>query len=297
MYTDVIRNKYGYYELMKKPTENELRDYYANKYYQESKSTYSNEYSDEEKTYIRNKIQQKYEIIKDMLKESEKANPSILDIGFGEGWALSFFKELSWAVTGIDYSDFGSRTHNPEIVKDVILGDVNETISNLLISGNKYTVIWIDNVLEHVLHPLELLKNCRELLKENGVLVIEVPNDFSIVQHNLYKNEVVQNPFWVVNPDHISYYNREGLVSICNDSGLNCMDIISDFPIDFNLFNENTNYIHDKKVGKSVHEARIKVENLLHSISIEKTNQLYKALAELGLGRQITGFFIVGDKI
>ncbi len=72
--------------------------------------------------------------------------------------------------------------------------------------------------------------------------------------------------------------------------------ILADFPIELNLFNENTNYVEDRSKGKSCHWVRIVIENLLHSISIEKTNELYSILSMMGWGRQIIGFFMTGDK-
>jgi hypothetical protein len=66
---------------------------------------------------------------------------------------------------------------------------------------------------------------------------------------------------------------------------------LADFPIDFNLSNMDTNYVRDKSKGKNVHLSRVFLENLLDEISITNTVELYKALAELGLGRDITSFF------
>jgi len=54
----------------------------------------------------------------------------------------------------------------------------------------------------------------------------------------------------------------------------------------------NTNYYENKIAGKECHRARILIENLLSSISIEKTNRFYELLADLGFGRSIIGFFI-----
>lgn len=127
-------------------------------------------------------------------------------------------------------------------------------------------------------------------------MIIEVPNDFSVVQKYLSENKYISRQFWVAEPDHISYFNREGLISICQKVGWECLYTMGDFPIELNLFNENTNYVEDRSKGKSCHWVRIVIENLLHSISIEKTNELYSILSMMGWGRQIIGFFMTGDK-
>jgi len=71
MSEDVIKNKYGFFELLNKPTSRELDIYYSEKYYQDSKSsTYDLQYSDQEIQYIFNKILQKNLIMKEILGEN-----------------------------------------------------------------------------------------------------------------------------------------------------------------------------------------------------------------------------------
>ncbi len=285
----IVLNKYNFYELAKKPTSVELEDYYSKKYYQENKGSYEVNYTKEELLYFNNKIEEKYWIINKLIDTSEKKR-SFLDIGCGEGFTLQYFKNKQWDITGIDYSDFGCKKFNPDCVSSLLIGDIYQKMIPLIESCFKYDVVWLDNVLEHVLNPLHLLNECKKLLNENGVLVIEVPNDFSILQQYLMNNKYINSEFWVVIPDHISYFSKDGLTSIANEAGLKNEFTISDYPIDFNLVNPDTNYNIDKTKGKNAHRSRIEIDNLMHSISIEKTVNYYKALADLGLGRQIIAF-------
>ena len=154
--------------------------------------------------------------------------------------------------------------------------------------NRKFDLVWLGNVLEHVLDPLQLLIDCYNIASDKGLLLIEVPNDFSKLQLELKKQKLIDKDFWVLSPDHISYFNKEGLINICKKANWNTEKIIADFPIDFNLFNPNANYVMDKKAGKGAHLQRIRINNLMHQISIEKTNKYYEALADFGMGRQIT---------
>jgi hypothetical protein len=63
-----------------------------------------------------------------------------------------------------------------------------------------------------------------------------------------------------------------------------------DYPIELDLLNPNSNYVDDPSVGKASHKKRIEFENFIHSVSIEKTDQFYGSLIDLGLGRNITSF-------
>jgi len=285
----VVQNRFGFYELKKKPTPEELRRYYADKYYQApASSTYHSSYSSDELAYIQNKVDQKLRMIQSI--RGDKPG-TLLDVGAGEGWAVSHFAKNGWTCRALDFSEAGFKTHNPQHLPLLKCGDVFESLADLASEGASFDVIWMDNVLEHVLDPLELLKLVRGIGHKDTIYLIEVPNDFSPVQLAAWEKGLINNPFWIVDPDHISYFSREGLIALCREAGLQEKATLSDFPIDWSLFNSETNYVQNKQKGKACHNARVTIENLLHSVSPDDTNQLYLALAKLGVGRVLSGFF------
>ncbi|MDH5471996.1 MAG: class I SAM-dependent methyltransferase [Gammaproteobacteria bacterium] len=286
---ELIKNKYGYYEISNKPTADDLAEYYTKKYYQNGQGEYdaAGKYTDEEVLYFHNKIEQKYIASIEVCPDLLKSNKAFLDIGAGEGWALSYFSKKGWQCLGMDFSDYGCANNNPDQITNLLLGDIYSNLLSLCENQRKFDIVLIDNVLEHVIDPLQVLKNIRSLVAENGVLIIEVPNDFSVIQNELFEKKYVADRYWVAYPDHLSYFNKQGLQSLVADAGWKVKKIFSAYPIDFNLFNENTNYIVNRDVGKSCHHSRVAIENILHSVSVEKTIKLYEAMAEMGLGRDI----------
>jgi 2-polyprenyl-3-methyl-5-hydroxy-6-metoxy-1,4-benzoquinol methylase len=286
----VIKNSFGYYEVAQKPSAKELEEYYKKKYYQETQSkSYESSYSSEELDYFNNKIEEKIYVIERIIPLDKDS--TVLDIGCGEGWLLKFLAQRGIHATGIDYSRYACEKFNPECLKNFIEGDIYEILERLKLDGAGYSVIWLDNVLEHVLEPGTLLSTCRELLKPKGVLMVEVPNDFSVLQEHLLKNNHIDNDFWVVLPDHLSYFNRNGLKELAKAVGLKEIFAMGDFPIDINLLNSNTNYNRDRSKGKSCYEAKYRFENLIHSVSVPHAVDFYKALIELGIGRCLISFF------
>jgi len=292
MFDKVFENSFNIFELKEKPTEEDLKNYYKNKYFQENNGSYTIQYADDEVIYINNMINRRYGVIDNIIDKKE-TGMRFLDVGCGEGWALSFFKRKKWEVLGLDFSDYGCKSHNQNCLSNLRVGNIYETLTSLVIEKEKFDVIWLDNVLEHVIEPLSLLHVCKSLIKSQGVLVIEVPNDFSPLQQYLYNEGIIAKPFWVKIPDHIYYFNREGLDTICRSAGWETKFVMSDYPIELNLFNPNTNYINEPTRGKSCHQARIDIENFLASISEAKLINLYKLLAEMGLGRTIVTFLQV----
>ena len=188
MFKDVIINEFGFWELLNKPSPEELEAYYSKSYYQKSmSSSYESTYSSLEIEHRTNLIQQKYAVLKHLIPNSV-SKCRLLDVGCGEGWALKYFKEKLWDVVGLDYSDYGITIHNQSCLDQLIIGDISKNIVSLINENQEFDVIWMDNVLEHVLQPIVLLRQLRRLISPNGVMVIQVPNDFSLVQQYLYES-------------------------------------------------------------------------------------------------------------
>jgi len=290
-YDKVRLTPFGYYELSEKPGPDELREYYAAKYYQQSVRTHQHSYEEDELAFRSAKLEQKRIKVKSLIGDSLPDRPRFLDVGAGEGFALAHFEAAGWDVIGMDFSSFGCGTHHPRLLDRMIVGDISDSLTRLAAEGARFDLILLDNVLEHVPDPLALLTTVRRLMRPHSVLIIEVPNDFSVLQMHLLESGRLPRPFWVVAPDHISYFNHSGLRALAAAAGLDQRAVLGDFPIDFALCNENTNYAADKSLGKACHRMRVEIDNLIHRISPERANDLYEALGNLGLGRQIVGFF------
>ncbi len=287
---NIVKNKYGFYEVGKKPSNEELKEYYSKKYYQNEKGAYQKNYDKDELIFFNNKIEQRFEKINDLIS-TQSNSKKMLDIGCGEGFTLNFFKKNGWDVLGVDFSDFGCKANNPDCLDNIIVGDIFDETSKLIANNNKFDVVIMQNLLEHVIDPEKLIIDLKSLLFSNSLLVITVPNDFSPIQKIALEKEKISETFWVVYPDHLSYFNKEGLKNLFEQNGYETMSFMTDFPIDIFLPNDNSNYIKDKTRGKQAHKARLLFENLIHNISINKVNNLYEAMANIEIGRDITGIF------
>jgi 2-polyprenyl-3-methyl-5-hydroxy-6-metoxy-1,4-benzoquinol methylase len=282
-----IKNKLGYYEIIPRPETDFLEDYYENKYCQNGIGDSLN-YSAEEANNIRNKQNELYQLLASHI---ETDNKSMCDVGCGEGWNLKFFKEKGWKVTGIDISNFGILEKNPSLDKDFIKTGIMDGLYDLEMRGKLFDIILLMNVLEHVLEPVKLIEKLKKLLSKDGLLVIQIPNDYSLLQIEALNRGFVSESYWVTPPDHLNYFDTDSLVKLLDVSAFFCKDLFSNFPIEFNLFNDATNYQKSKMVGKSVHQSRIVIENIISTAPFDSVMNLYRALAEVGLGRNVTGIF------
>lgn len=279
---------YGFLEVADKPTAEELKNYYAQIYYQTEKSSYRKEYSEDERGFFDVKIAQRVSRVQSI--RDTKAAGTVLDVGCGEGFALAWFEANGWTVQGIDHSTAGLDEMHPSLLSRVEAGDIFAILDNRIADAKRYDVVWLTNVLEHVIDPVGLLVALRQLVSPGGVLVVTVPNDNSRYQKNLLDHGDIAEPFWIAIPDHLSYFNYKSLAHTADATGWDCRDIIADFPIDIFLLHQGANYVRDRSKGPAAHNARIRMELMLGDFPESDVNAYYSAMARVGLGRNLTAF-------
>ena len=285
------RHVLGYWEVAVKPTTAELQSYYANKYYQEGKGSYALAYGVDELAYFKAKLEQRWHVLNPLLFQKKQHAPKkMLDVGCGEGYALAFFQNKGLDVRGFDFSSAGVESKNPACRDALVTGDVFDLLQKEILSGRKYDVVWLQNVLEHVLDPIDLLQSLRKLVASDGVAVVTVPNDCSIVQKAARQHGHIDSAFWVSPPDHLSYFDAGSLNAIARHANWDCVMTLGDFPVDWLLFHPGSNYVREKALGGGAHRARVQIENLIHEQPIDASVEFWAAAGKLGIGRNITAF-------
>lgn len=283
---DVVLNKFGFFEIRNKPSPEDLKTFYAEKYYQNGHGKYQAQYTEKETKNILSG----YKRIEFVISSLGLDKGSLLDIGCGEGWSLEYFSRHNWKVKGIDYSEEGIKNINPDLARYLVIGNIFEELGGEISKSNKYDLCILNNVLEHVLNPEELLCNTRQILKPNGILVVTVPNDFSDIQSFAMENGLIDDRFWIAPPAYLSYFSRQGLTNLAEHCGMQVKKTISDFPIDLYLLHSGSNYVSDSSQGKPAHKARILFEEMMGKKPVADVVALYEQMANVGIGRHITMF-------
>jgi len=290
--TRVRKHPLGYLEATEKPDSQTLEDYYAERYFQSNQGNYRDKYSEEELKFIHSKIHQKDEMVQ-RLGGGGGAEPGrMLDVGCGEGFALTYFRAQGWDVEGLDYSSAGLTAMNPGCLDVLHTGDVMSLLKARIEGGAQYSLVWLTNVLEHVGDPPNLLRQLLHLMDDTGVLVVTVPNDFSALQKCLLEYNQIDHPFWIALPDHLAYFDRTSLGATARATGWRTATTMADFPIDWFLVHSGSNYVRNRELGPEAHRARISLENLLAEQPVAQVNKFYEAMAQVGMGRDITAFLI-----
>jgi 2-polyprenyl-3-methyl-5-hydroxy-6-metoxy-1,4-benzoquinol methylase len=139
-----------------------------------------------------------------------KENDNVLEIGCSEGYFLRVLSEaceFPLNIYGVEPSDkyVEQATEN---VKSLHLQSTTLEEAELLSSS--FDLIVIRHVLEHLPSPVDALKIMQDLLNEDGVIYIEVPDIATVVPS-------ISNFF---HHEHLSYFTVETLTSSLARAGL-----------------------------------------------------------------------------
>lgn len=148
-------------------------------------------------------------IVKNRISEYRKIlkrkPESILEIGCGTAVMSKGYLNNGIEYTGIEY-DRSIFKFAKSKSRNVIYGD--------FLTYNfkkKFDILFASQVVEHIEIPNLFFKKCSDILNENGILHIDVPNDQSIISHlrKIFKN----NEFYgaIRPPYHMRAYSAKSL--------------------------------------------------------------------------------------
>jgi len=103
------------------------------------------------------------------------AGGSLLDVGCGNGDFLLRMKHLGWNAQGIDPDPLAVLA-----AQERGLSVQTSSLDEAGFPDKSFDVITMSHVIEHVPDPIELLKECRRVLKKGGQLILLTPNPESL---------------------------------------------------------------------------------------------------------------------
>lgn len=276
--------KCGFAHVNPLPSQSELNDFYEKRFYSDVKTSYFSDYERDHDWWVLN-----YEEILEKFRElsGKRAGKALLDIGSGPGLFLKVASQLGFKAKGIEPSkdafEYSVSKYNCNVV--------NTTLEELDPSKEQFDLIHSSLVLEHILDPSAFIKKTKAMLRKGGLLCVIVPNDFTIIQKI---NVTLGRKMWWVSPfEHLNYFNQKSLRKLLQRSGFSVVHESVTFPIDLFLLMDQ-NYLDDPAVGKNCHGMRKNFEfNLKKTGNMEFKEQLYKAFAGVGAGRELV---IIGRK-
>lgn len=126
------------------------------------------DYSDPESKGKRRQWTSQYTYCKEFLEGKNK----ILEIGSGAGQAIYWFEEKGFLTLGIEPDKRSVESINKRLKR----GRCQAGFAEEVLLDEKFDIIWISHVFEHLIRPDLFLEKYQEYLNDGGIVFIEVPN-------------------------------------------------------------------------------------------------------------------------
>ena len=215
----LVNEEFGFLETHPQPSLEKLPEYYKSEDYISHTDTKRNLF---EKAYhiVRNiSLKRKLRLINSLSLEEK----NLLDFGCGTGDFLQIAQQNNWIVSGIEPNDEARKIANSKTNNSVY-----NTEQLLKFPKHSFDVITLWHVLEHLPNLEEHVSILKSFLKENGSLVIAVPNYKSYDAH-YYKN------FWAAFdvPRHLWHFNQESVSKLFLKEN---MKVIKTLPMKFDSY-------------------------------------------------------------
>lgn len=146
----------------------------------------------------------------DFIRREFNNNESLMDVGSGYGFFIKAISDVGFQATGLEVSS--ARREISKTITNVSL--LSKSITGLNKTKNRYDIITLFHVLEHIKDPIKLCTDLRSYLKRNGILIIEVPNanDYLLKMSKPYRNF-----YWQI--AHISYFSPKTVSHVLKKAG------------------------------------------------------------------------------
>jgi len=155
----------------------------------------------------------------EMLEFLPKKLNTLLDVGCGEGNFANFIKSKKTVEAwGIELME-EPATKAKEKLDKVLVGACEENIKEL--PDNYFDVIFFNDVLEHFVDPYSVLKQMKQKLSPEGIIVSSIPN----VRYHRVIKQLLFNKDWkytmdgVLDKTHLRFFTKKSIVKMYEDLG------------------------------------------------------------------------------
>ena len=151
----------------------------------------------------REKLEDYNDLMSKLSKKFKVKKPNIIDIGGNDGSLMSFAKKQGYNVTNIEPTNVAKISKKKGI--QTIKKEFNLNFSKKLSKKKKFDFVVTTNFFAHTNNLNNVIKGIKNILNENGVLVIEIQYLYKVLKDNGFDS---------IHQDHKYYYTLSSLNSI-----------------------------------------------------------------------------------
>lgn len=158
-----------------------------------------------------------------VLLQHIQKNSTVLEFGPANGRLTRYLKnELACRVYAVEI-DQEAASHLEPYCEDLIVGDIESYVWKEKFEAITFDTIIFADVLEHLYFPQKVLMECKEFLKEDGNILVSLPN----IAHNSIIMELLEDKFTyrqtgLLDNTHIRFFTHSSFLEAIERCGLFC---------------------------------------------------------------------------
>ena len=151
-----------------------------------------------------------------------KASGRLLDVGCSAGFFLKEARTAGWEVCGVELSENTAAIARRRFGLDVRTGILTDD----LFAPGSFDVVTLWDVVEHLKDPVSVLTTVKQLLKRDGILLLETPNIDGLFPRLSYKVAPWLD-YWPhpEPPAHLFQFSKKTIDRLLEKVGLQTVEI------------------------------------------------------------------------
>lgn len=229
----------GHIYMLYRLTDEELLKIYDDDYFQDKyvKGNEKVEYSYlKDKSNILKFVEKRFNTI-----HKYKKPGTILDIGCAMGFYLEYAQNAGWDVYGAEVSPYAANYANQLLNSQNI---INDKVENIEFEDDKFDVITMWLVFEHMVKPVETLIKIGKWLKKDGIIGIKVPNADGVTFRTNLDKWIKQHP-----EDHMCDFTPDTLARIMSKCGFELLEVETE-GIYLDRFTDENKYVDKNEISE-----------------------------------------------
>jgi 2-polyprenyl-3-methyl-5-hydroxy-6-metoxy-1,4-benzoquinol methylase len=155
----------------------------------------------------------------DVFRRLAGQGQEVLDVGCGEGHFAARLAEAGNRVVGIDILPQAARA---DAMERYVPADLDGGLSGAkrALAGREFDLIMLQDVLEHLRAPEQMLRDCLPLLKPHGRVAVSVPNVANVtVRLALLFGRFEYTPRGILDRTHLRFFTRKSARRLLEECG------------------------------------------------------------------------------
>ena len=216
--------KLVFHEIVLQP-EFDTSTQYSSNYYEERKDYYK---ENDAMSKENQETMDSFRVGLDLLEKHQSSRGTLVDVGCGYGSFLFLAKQRGWQARGVDISEHAASVASKKAGTEVFAG----TLEDAGFADAEFDAVALNDSLEHFADPGAQLEQISRILKPDGFLFLNTPNQNALLRlvadaiYRLSAGIIAYPVKKLYHEFHLFYYTEDTLGGMLEKYGLEIVELV-----------------------------------------------------------------------